>query len=83
MYFVYIIKNTEGKYYVGYTKNIRERLERHNKNRSDFTKNKVKWNLVYKERLLNKGDAIKRENYIKSQKSKKFIESLIYSGVEK
>ncbi len=82
MYLVYIIKNPERKYYVGYTKNIKSRLERHNKNRSNFTKNKREWILVYKEQFLNKRDAIKRENYIKSQKSKKFIESLIYSGVD-
>ena len=79
MYFVYIIKNPKGNYYIGYTKNIAERIKRHNKNRSNFTKNKGSWTLIYKESFLNKSDAIKRENYIKSQKSKKFIESLFNS----
>ncbi|MCK4781928.1 GIY-YIG nuclease family protein [Candidatus Parcubacteria bacterium] len=84
MYYVYIIKSlTNNKYYIGYTKNIKERLERHNEGRSRFTKNKGEWILVYQERYNSRGEAIKREKYIKSQKSRKFIESLIYSGVEK
>ena len=77
MYFVYIIQNPAGKYYVGYTKNIIDRLKRHNRNRSVYTKNKGNWDLVYQEKFLAKGDAIKRENYIKSQKSREFIERLI------
>lgn len=80
MYCVYIIKNPKGKYYIGYTKNIRKRLERHNKNRCDFTKNKGRWDLIYKEQFLDKSDALKRENYIKSQKSKEFIENLIHTA---
>ena len=83
MYSVYILENTKGKYYIGHTKNIIERLERHNKNRSNFTKNKGIWKIVYTESFLSKGDAMKRENYIKSQKSRKFIKGLIsLRGVE-
>ena len=83
-YFVYILKNLEkDKYYIGQTENIEDRLKRHNTDRSSFTKNKGQWILVYKESYNTRSEAIKREKYIKSQKSRKFIESLIHRGVEK
>ena len=83
MFFVYIIQNSDGKYYIGYTQDIEDRLKRHNRNCSGFTKNKGIWKLVYREKFSNKRDAIKKENYIKSQKSRRFIESLIlHRGVE-
>ncbi len=82
-YYVYILANLKGRYYVGYTKNITDRLNRHNQGHSKFTKNRGVWKIVYIEDFKNKHDAIRREIYIKSQKSKKFIESLIYRGVEK
>ena len=83
MCFVYIIQNPRGKYYIGYTQDIEDRLKRHNRNCSGLTKNKGIWKLVYKENFSDKKNTIKRENYIKNQKSKRFIEGLIsYRGVE-
>ena len=83
-YFVYILKNKKkGTYYVGQTANIQDRVERHNSNRSKFTSKKGEWALIYKESYNTRGEAMKRENFIKYQKSRKFIERLIHSGVEK
>lgn len=82
-YYVYILSNLKGKYYIGYTGDIVDRLNRHNKGYTKSTKNKGKWEIVYKEIFDIKQEAIKREKYIKAQKSKKFIESLIHRGVEK
>ena len=84
MFTVYILKNDyNGGYYISYTSDIKNRLERHNNGHSKFTKNKGVWRLVYFENFESKSDSIKREKYIKNQKSKIFIESLIYRGVEK
>jgi putative endonuclease len=77
-YYVYIIQSLSDRtYYVGSTQNVEDRLERHNQGRSQYTKSKIPWKLVYIEEYSNKSDAIKRENSIKRRKSKKFIESLI------
>ncbi len=84
-FWLYILKNKEnGQYYVGQTKDIKERLERHNTNRSKFTSGKGKWVLAYKEKYSSRKEAIRREREIKSKKSRKFIKKLImnYRGVE-
>jgi len=87
MFFTYIIKNKKsGKYYIGQTKNLDERLERHNQGRSRFTKRKSKgeWEIAYKKDFKTKKQAIIFESYIKKQKSKIFIKKLInnHSGME-
>lgn len=83
VYVVYILKNPNDKYYIGYTGDINRRLEKHNLGHTKSTKNKGVWKIAYKEQFETRGQAIKREKYIKKQKSKKFIEELIHRGVEK
>ena len=78
MYFTYIIQSERtGRYYVGYTKDITLRLERHNLGWSKSTKSSIPWKLVHLEKFDLKSDAIKREHEIKSWKSRKKIEKLI------
>ena len=77
MYYLYIVQNRKNNYYVGTTKNISDRLKRHNENRSKSTKHKGPWELVYKENFLSRSEAMKREYYIKHQKSKRFLQKLI------
>ena len=85
MYKVYVLKNNNGGYYVGYTGNLNDRLERHINGRSSFTSRCEEWKLVYTEEYVDKSEAIRRERFIKNQKSRRYIEILIsqYSGVEK
>ena len=77
-HYVYTIQSlADGTYYVGSTQNTAERLQRHNQGRSQYTKSKRPWTLVYSEEYSDKSAAIKRENQIKRRKSKQFVESLI------
>ena len=64
-------------YYVGSTNNLVDRLKRHNSGRSTFTKRGVPWILIYKKEYPTKSEAYQAELYIKSQKSRKYIEDLI------
>ena len=81
MYWVYILKNLrEGKYYVGYTMNLGERIRQHNRGKSRWTKNKGGWVLVYSEHYRHKSEAISRENEIKRKKSRQYIEYLVRQG---
>jgi len=66
-----------GKFYVGSTGNIEDRLERHNQGRSKFTKGGIPWELVYTEAFQSRPEAVRRERQIKSWKSKVRIEKLI------
>ena len=72
-YFVYLIssaKNSKFTTYVGYTNNLKKRLNLHNKGKgAKFTRGR-KWKIIYTEKYLTKGKAISREYYIK--KNRKF-----------
>ena len=47
-YFVYILQSEkDGIYYVGSTQDLDARIERHNQGRSNYTKAKCPWELVY------------------------------------
>ena len=78
MYYTYIIQSQkDGSFYIGYSEYPEKRLEKHNSSKSGYTSTKQPWNLVYTEEFQTKSEALKREKFIKSQKSKSFIISLI------
>ncbi len=77
-HYVYILQSKQdGSYYVGSTQDIQERLERHNQGRTKYTKSKRPWELVYSEEHPDRSKAIKREDEIKSRKSRDFIKQLV------
>ena len=54
--------------YVGYTNNLKKRINLHNLGKgAKFTRGR-KWILIYKERFKSKKEAISREYYIKRNK---------------
>ena len=70
-YYVYMLKSIGIKpvTYVGYTKDIKERLILHNLGKgAKFTRGR-KWRLIYKEVFESKSKAISREYYIKKNKT--------------
>ena len=70
-YYVYMLKSKGIKpvTYVGYTKDIKERLILHNSGKgAKFTRGR-KWRLIYKEVFKSKSKAISREYYIKKNKT--------------
>ena len=55
--------------YVGYTNNLKKRINLHNNNKgAKFTRGR-KWKLIYKEKLNSKKEAISREYYIKKNRT--------------
>ena len=70
-YCVYMLKSQGVKSvtYVGYTKNIKERLVLHNSGKgAKFTRGRT-WKLIYKEIYNSKNKAISREYYIKKNRT--------------
>ena len=54
--------------YVGYTSNLKKRIELHNSGKgAKFTRGR-KWKLIYKEEIESKSKAISRESYIKKNR---------------
>ena len=79
-YFVYVISsgtNSKLTTYVGYTNNLKKRLNLHNKGKgAKFTRGR-RWEIIYTEKYLTKGEAISREYYIKkNRKFRNFIRRL-------
>ena len=72
-YFVYLLGNNKNKKfttYVGYTNNLKKRINLHNAGMgAKFTRGRI-WKLMYYEKYQTKKEAIAREYYIK--KNKKF-----------
>ena len=71
IYYVYMLKSKSIKpvTYVGYTNNLKKRVNLHNSGKgAKFTRGR-KWMLVYKEKYKSKKEAIYREYYIKNNKS--------------
>ena len=69
-YYVYMLKSRSIKpvTYVGYTNNLKQRINLHNTGKgAKFTKGR-KWILIYKEKFKSKREAISREYYIKKNR---------------
>ena len=73
-FYVYILQSLKDKtYYVGSTSNLKDRVERHNQGRVNYTKPKRPWKLVYSEEHPDRSSAAKRESSIKVHKRRAFI----------
>jgi len=86
-YFVYILQSgTTGKYYIGHTHDIDQRLRQHNEHTFSGSLSTKRlpgpWILVYSESYKTRSEAMKREKILKSWKSTKAIEKLIAQSVE-
>ena len=73
-YYVYMIKTVGNRYdktYVGYTFNLRNRLQKHNSGKGAKSTKGHKWKVIYKKKFLNKSDALKYEYEIKKNRKKR------------
>ena len=78
MYFIYVLKSVNyGTRYVGSTENIDKRLIDHNLGRVPYTKGRLPWKLIYQERFDSRGEAIKRERFLKSGQGRKFLDEIL------
>lgn len=67
MYFVYILKCSDGTLYTGITTDVERRVKEHNESNlgAKYTKARRPVKLVYVEEFENRSDASFRENMIK------------------
>ena len=69
-FYVYMLKSlgNNSVTYVGYTKNLKNRINLHNIGKgAKFTRGR-KWKLIFKEKCNSKNEAISREYYIKKNR---------------
>ena len=70
-FYVYMLKSESLKpvTYIGYTNDLKKRINLHNSGKgAKFTRGR-KWILIYKEKFKSKKEAISREYYIKNNRT--------------
>ena len=73
-FYTYILESKfDDKQYVGYTSDLKRRIEEHKKGYSFATKFRLPFRLVYYEACTNKEDAKRRENYLKTTQGRRFL----------
>ena len=84
MYYIYILySDRSDKYYVGYTKDVQQRLKQHNESeRTTFTSKHRPWVLAAAFKVgESESEAIRIERFIKKQKSRGLLQRMV-SGEE-
>lgn len=73
-YYIYVLlSEKDDKLYTGYTKDLKQRFEQHQKGKIKSTKNRRPFKLIYFEGCLSQKDATLREKYLKSFHGKMFL----------
>jgi putative endonuclease len=80
MYYVYVLHSQrDDKLYAGYTKNLKQRFEQHQRGLVTSTKERRPLELIYYEACLEQDDATSREKYFKTHYGKMFLKSRLKS----
>ena len=73
-FYTYVLESLkDGNRYIGYTNNLRKRLEEHKKRLSFAAKFRLPFRLIYFEGCLNSEDAKRREDYLKTTQGRRFL----------
>ncbi len=83
MFWVYILQNRAGKFYIGQTGDLPTRLDSHNckeQVNGQFTRKNVPWELVWSEEHPTRSAAMLREREIKKMKSARWIRETLLNG---
>ena len=84
MFTVYILQSTKrGRFYVGHTANLANRLQRHNLGLTQSGRTHGPWSVVYQESFSSRSEAVRRERQIKKWKSHKYLEEFIRKATPK
>ena len=80
MYYTYVLQSEkDGNFYVGYTADLKQRFEQHEKGLVDSTRERRPLRLIYYEACVNMQDATKREKYLKTYYGRMFLRKRLKS----
>lgn len=76
MFYSYVLQSKKnGRFYTGYTNDLRKRLMEHNSGKSTYTKERGPFTIIYYEACCDEIDARAREKYLKTGKGKRYLKS--------
>ena len=77
-HYVYVIESIKSNnLYIGYTTDLRKRLEYHNHGRNISTKPYRPWRLIHYEAYRNEDDAKRREKYLKTSQGSRLLKRML------
>jgi predicted GIY-YIG superfamily endonuclease len=85
MFWVYILHNPLGRFYVGHTDDLPTRIANHNRTdkiAGKFTRKQGPWTLVWSEEHPDRPRAVRREREIKAWKSAHLIRRRLLSSTD-
>ena len=77
VYRVYVIRNSEGRLYIGLSEDVAHRLEQHNAGESKWTAKFGPWDLEWTSGEMKPGDVRRLENRMKCQKGGRGLDQLM------
>jgi putative endonuclease len=83
MFWVYLLQNPAGRFYIGQTDDLSIRLANHNRTdkiSGKYTRKNGPWDLVWSEPHPTRSAAMERERQIKSMKSARWIRDHLLQG---
>jgi len=84
MFYVYILLSSkDNKWYIGFTRDLRKRINLHQKGKVFATKGRLPVKLIFYEAFLQKEDALRREKYFKSNPGKKSLKLMLKAYLSK
>jgi len=77
-HFIYILQSSkDGRYYIGESSNVEDRLLFHNSGKQRSTRNRIPFQLILIEQYASREQALRREKQIKSWKGGLAFKKLI------
>lgn len=76
IHYTYVLRSKKnGRWYTGYTSDLRKRLNEHNEQKSSYTKHRGPYELIYYEMCRHQWDARAREKYLKTGMGKRYLKN--------
>ena len=77
-HYVYFIESISSEeYYIGYSTNLRQRIQAHNEGKNRSTKRYKPWRLIFYEAYRDEHDAKRREKYLKTSQGSRALKRML------
>jgi len=74
MFYVYVLQSgKDNGFYIGYTKDLKERVKLHKSGKVESTKNRRPLKSIYSEKSIDQRDVLHREKYLKTFYGRRYL----------